>query len=145
MDDKEWFSGRGVDDGWDECRGAGDGWSDFRFKGAVLFAMLMLIAVSSNSALSAPKASSPRECAVFADLALLARAAAKHQVERATLEAVLPDIYTMQTQDGQTIAALIVSAAYAAADVEPATFASSLGGSCMRSGGDMDAILGTGV
>lgn len=113
-------------------------------KKAILFAAVLFV-LAPPVALSAPKAQSPQECAMLADLALVARAAAKHQVERATLEAMLPDIYSIGTQDGLTLAALIVSAAYAAVDVEPSTFAKSLGGICMRSGGDMDAILGTGA
>lgn len=110
-------------------------------KKAILFAAVLHL-VAPPVALSAPRATSPQECAVLADMALVARAAAKHQVERAKLEAMLPDVYAVGTNDGETLAALIVSAAYAAVDVEPTTFAKALGGACMRSGGDMDAILG---
>jgi hypothetical protein len=115
-------------------------------KNAILFAAVLYL-VAPPVALPAPKATSPQECAVLADMALVARAAAKHQVERVKLEAMLPDIYSVGTTDGETLAALIVAAAYAAAaaDVEPATFAEALGGGCMRSGGDLDAILGTGA
>lgn len=110
-----------------------------------ILSLAVLFVLAPPVALPAPKAGSPQECAVLADLALVARAAAKHQVERAKLEAMLPDIYSMRTEDGRTITALIVSAAYRAVDIEPVMFAKLLGGGCMRSGGDMDAILGPGV
>lgn len=111
-------------------------------KKAILFAAVLYL-LAPPVALPAPKATSPQECAVLADMALVARAAAKHGVERAKLEAMLPDIYTVGTKDGEIIMGLLAAAAYRAVDIEPAVFAKLLGGGCMRSGGDMDAILGT--
>lgn len=110
---------------------------------ALLFVALLLL--TPPVALPAPKASSPRECAVLADMALVARAAAKHGVERPMLEAMLHDIYTVTTADGEIVMGLLASAAYRAVDIEPNVFAQMLGRGCMQSGGDLDFILGTGI
>lgn len=113
-------------------------------KKALLFATLIFL-LAPPVARPAPKAASPQECAVIADMALVARAAAKHGVERRTLEAMLHDIYTVQTEDGEIVMGLLASAAYRAVDIEPSTFAQMLGRGCMQSGGDLDFMLGTGV
>lgn len=110
-----------------------------------ILSVAILFVLAPPVALPAPKAGSPQECAVLADMALVARAAAKHQVERAKLEAMLHDIYTVGTADGEIVMGLIASAAYRAIDIEPNVFAKLLGGGCVRSGGDLDFMLGTGA
>lgn len=114
-----------------------------------LVATLVLAIAAAAIALpaaAAPKAKSPGECALYADLALVAAAAAKHGVPRARLEAMLADIYVLR-DDGRTLARLIVDVVYRTPNVggAPRQFAELLGNTCLRAAGDMDGILGTSI
>jgi len=75
----------------------------------------------------------------------VASAAAKVGIERRKVEAMLPEIYDLNTDDSRAVAGLIVAAVYGSAKgVEPPVFAGTLGATCMRSEGDMDSIIGVG-
>lgn len=110
-----------------------------------LIAAVMLFIVAPPVA-SAPKAKTALECRLFADLALVASAAAKAGVDRKSIRAMLTDIYDLPTEDDVTLMRLIVGAVHGSAKgVEPTMFAGTLGSTCMRGESDMDSILGTGI
>lgn len=106
-------------------------------------ASLALAAAASASA--EPRARSVEECLAYADLALVASTLAKHGIERARTETMLPDMYTLADEQARELARRIVGAAYARAGrmpEEPRTFAAAVGSTCLRSEGRMDAVLG---
>lgn len=108
----------------------------------VLLALALSLGISA--AIAAPKAQNARECQLYAELALVAAAAAKHGVERERLEAMLLEIYGFSEQELQ-VARAIVDVVYRTPDVagSPQAFARLLGDTCVRTRGDMDSILGT--
>jgi len=113
---------------------------------AILFAAVLFV-LAPPLALSAPRARSPQECAVFADVALVASAAVKHGMRRATLEAMLADIYTIhdEARAGELMRTILDAVFGGASGVEPMVFAGTLKHACMESEGDVDSILGAGT
>lgn len=114
-------------------------------KKTILFAA-MLFVLAPPVALSAPKAKSAQECAIFADLALTSSAAARHGMERKALEAMLADMYSINDDKraGEVVAAVLDAVFGGARGTEPRAFATALGRACMSTEGDMDSVLGTG-
>ena len=99
--------------------------------------------LGQQEAQSAPKANSGDECALFADMTLVARALALEGVPKATAVKAVPRIYYMLPA-GERIAgitAAVIDAAYR--DHRDArTMAETLGRVCIQSHGDMDSLLG---
>ena len=107
-----------------------------------LIAGLMLVAAP---ALADTKVNSVEECLAYADLALVASTLAKHGINQAKTETMLPDMYNLNTEDAQEIARRIVEVAYGpqvAKMGEPRTFANAFGNMCVRTGGRLEGILG---
>ena len=107
---------------------------------------LLLIAaflVPSATVADVPRARSGEECAVFADLMLVASAMRKADVPRVKADAAIADIYEMREHAG-TIARHIVDLAYSRTHV-PKDVAVTLGTTCLRNGGDMNSLFGTGT
>jgi hypothetical protein len=108
-------------------------------------AAILVLALVAAAAQAEPRAKSAEECMTYADLALVASTLAKHGIARERTHAMIPDIYDMRDADAQEIARRIVEAAYLvpeAVRTEPRTFASTLGNTCLRAQGRMDAIIG---
>jgi hypothetical protein len=103
---------------------------------------LVVLALFTTSAIATPRVKSAEECVAFADLALVASTLAKHGIDKDRASAMLPDMYNLTTDDAQIIAKDIVNAAYRPGHSEPKEFANKLGTQCMRSGGQLDALLG---
>jgi len=101
-------------------------------------------AICAAGAQAQPLARSLEECLAYADLALVASALAKHGIERAKTETLLPDIYQLQTEEARQTAQRIVAAAYgdAVAAAQPRAFAAVVGNACLRGRGRFDALLG---
>jgi len=102
------------------------------------------ILVGHGPAWGAPRAHSSDECAVFADLALMASSASKRGVARATIDAMAGDIYMIRSPRVAAIATATVDAAvvFAASGGEPKDFALLVLRTCTERAGDMDSILG---
>lgn len=115
-------------------------------KKTILFAAMLFVLAPPPVALSAPKAKSAQECAIFADLALTSSAAARHGMERKALEAMLADMYSINDDKraGDVVAAVLDAVFGGARGTEPRAFATVLGRACMSTEGDMDSVLGTG-
>ena len=95
----------------------------------------------------APRAQSALECGIAADMAVVARSLAAEQVERAKADTIMARIYDVSQSDrGKELMKEIVDAAYAggsaAAGGTAQNFAESLYATCLKSGGDMDPVLG---
>jgi hypothetical protein len=107
--------------------------------------VILFLAFAATAAHGEPRAKSAEECVVYADLALVASALAKHGVARERAHAMMPDMYSLADTDAKEIARRIVEAAYLVpedARREPRAFAATLAGACMRSQGRLDAIIG---
>ena len=92
------------------------------------------------------------ECGVAADMAVVAHSLAGEQIQRAKADAIMVRIYDVsESERGKQLMRDIMDAAYSAQKDMSASaggtassqkFAEELFATCMRSGGDMDPILG---
>ena len=112
--------------------------------GAVLAAFICIVLVMIASyAWAAPKAQNPQECNVAADMAIVARSLSAEGIDRRKADTIMGHIYDVaESERGQQLMDAILATAYRMADTAPALFATELLGHCMRSGGDMDAMIG---
>lgn len=94
-------------------------------------------------AAAAPRAQTPLECGIAADMAVVARSLAAEAIERPKADTIMARIYDVSgSQRGQELMKEIVDAAYAAQPDSPHKFAEALYATCVKSGGDMDPVLG---
>ncbi|HEX2199794.1 MAG TPA: hypothetical protein VHG88_14390 [Burkholderiales bacterium] len=115
------------------------------------------------SAHAAPRAESAMECGIAADMAVVAHSLAQEHIERAQADAIMVRIYDVSESDrGRQLMRDIMDAAYRAneggitapqasnsassgggtAQASGQKFAEDLFTTCMRTGGDMDNLLG---
>jgi lipopolysaccharide export LptBFGC system permease protein LptF len=107
-----------------------------------LLALTFAAAFFTSSSFAAPRAQSAQECAIAADMALVAQALAREQIEPAKAGAIMTRIYDVSESDrGKEMMRSILDAAY----TRNAKFADELLNECMASGGNMDAVLGKSV
>ena len=102
---------------------------------------------ASTGASAAPRAESALECGIAADMAIVAHSLAKEKIQRVKAETIMARIYDVaESERGQALMKEILDAAYVpAGPVAQATgqeFAQALYSTCMKSGGDMDQVLG---
>lgn len=109
-----------------------------------ILALLFAAALFSSESFGAPRAQSAQECAVAADMALVAQSLAGEAIQQPKALAIMARIYGERSN---ALMSAIVNAAYvrsAAAGASAAhTFAEELLSTCLKSSGNMDAILGT--
>jgi uncharacterized NAD-dependent epimerase/dehydratase family protein len=101
----------------------------------------------ATGALAAPRAESALECGIAADMAIVAHSLAREQIQRAKADAIMARIYDVkESERGQALMKDILDAAYvptaAAGGTSGQTFAEDLYSTCIKSGGNMDAVLG---
>ena len=115
--------------------------------GGVVLAMLHVAA-----SLAAPRAESAVECGVAADMAIVADSLAREQIDQGKAGAIMARIYDVsESQRGRDLMKDILDAAYSAGRGASAArpentsqrFAEELFTVCMKSGGNMDGILGS--
>jgi hypothetical protein len=116
---------------------------------AALFAGGLVV----SAAQAAPRAESAMECGVAADMAVVAHSLAREQIQRPKADAIMVRIYDVSESDrGKELMRDIMDAAYSALRLDRSAsaggtasgqrFAEDLFATCMKSGGDMDTILG---
>jgi hypothetical protein len=103
--------------------------------------------VCTSSAFAAPRAESAVECGIAADMAIVAHSLAREQIQRAKADAIMARIYDVgESERGRALMKDILDAAYvptaAAGGTTGQTFAEDLYSACIKSGGNMDAVLG---
>ena len=101
----------------------------------------------ASTALAAPRAESALECGIAADMAIVAHSLAREEVQRAKADAIMARIYDVRgSERGEALMKDILDAAYvptaAAGGTTGQTFAEDLYAACIKSGGNMDAVLG---
>jgi len=101
----------------------------------------------ATGASAAPRAESAVECGIAADMAVVAHSLAKEEVQRKKADTIMARIYDVSQSDrGKELMKEILDAAYVTtgptAQKSGQKFAEDLFASCMKSGGDMDPVLG---
>ena len=105
---------------------------------AVLFAVAL-----ATGASAAPRAESALECGIAADMAVVAHSLAREQIQRAKANTIMARIYDVSQSDrGKELMKDILDAAYIAKGSSSQEFAEELYSTCMKSGGNMDQVLG---
>lgn len=99
------------------------------------------------TAAAAPRAQSALECGIAADMAVVAKSLAVEDIERAKADTIMARIYDVSgSERGKQLMKEIVDAAYAtrtaASGGSAQKFAENLYATCLKSGGDMDPVLG---
>ena len=110
-------------------------------------AVALLGLACTTSAFAAPRAESAMECGIAADMAVVAHSLAHEQIQRRKADTIMARIYDVShSERGQALMKEILDAAYVpAGPTAKATgqeFAETLYATCMKSGGDMDPVLG---
>jgi ribosomal protein S7 len=98
----------------------------------------------ASSSFAAPRAQSAEECAIAADMALVAQSLAREEIQPAKAAAIMARIYDVaESERGQVLMKNILDAAYLRnTSASAPTLAEELFTACMSSGGNMDAVLG---
>jgi lipopolysaccharide export LptBFGC system permease protein LptF len=114
-------------------------------------------AALASSAYAAPRAESAMECGIAADMAVVAHSLAREEIQRPKADAIMVRIYDVAESDrGRQLLRDITDAAYSAREASASAggtassqnkassqkFAEDLYVTCMKTGGDMDPILG---
>jgi len=104
---------------------------------------MLLAAIACSNAYAAPKAESAVECGIAADMAVVARSLAEEQVQRPQASAIMARIYDVSESDrGRELMRDILEAAYGKQATPSQAFAEELFTACIKSGGNMDTVLG---
>jgi hypothetical protein len=106
--------------------------------------LAILLIGAAGGALAAPKAESATECGIAADMAIVARSLAEEQVQRPQAGAIMARIYDVsESARGKELMTDILEAAYRPTEDTPSQkFAEELFATCMKTGGNMDTVLG---
>lgn len=105
--------------------------------------LAVLLAAVALGANAAPKAESAVECGIAADMAVVARSLAEEQVQRPQASAIMARIYDVSESDrGRELMKDILEAAYGKQSTPSQAFAEELFTACIKSGGNMDTVLG---
>jgi len=103
------------------------------------FGALLLAA----GAQAAPRAESAMECTIAADMAVVADSLAREEVQRPKASQIMARIYDVaESERGKEIMKEILEAAYAGSGASGHKFAEELYAACMKSGGNLDTVLG---
>jgi hypothetical protein len=99
--------------------------------------------MASSAALAAPRAESATECGIAADMAVVARSLAEEQVQLPQANAIMARIYDVsESARGKELMKDILDAAYRKEGETSQKFAEELFAICMKTGGNMDTVLG---
>ena len=106
-------------------------------------AAALVMAAAATAASAAPRAESALECGIAADMAVVAHSLAREQVQRAKADTIMARIYDVSQSDrGKELMKDILDAAYISKGPSSQEFAEELYSTCVKSGGDMDQVLG---
>jgi len=93
---------------------------------------------------AAPRLGSSDECLAYADMALMARAAAVEGIDKDAISRAIGHAYSITTPRAAQIAALVIDAAYKDKR-RPFDFGQMFLQTCLGNQGNVDAILGVSV
>ena len=108
-----------------------------------LLAVLFAAAFFSSESFGAPRAQSAEECGIAADMAVVAQSLAGEEIQPLKAGAIMARIYDVaQSERGRALMKSILDAAYRSKSLSSSKFAEDLFAVCMKTGGDMDSVLG---
>jgi lipopolysaccharide export LptBFGC system permease protein LptF len=112
-------------------------------KTALLAALAVTGTLQASLAWTAPRAESAQECAIAADMAIVARSLAQERIDPDKANAIMTRVYDVaESERGRALMKDILEAAYK--DQRPSQrFAEQLFSTCMKSAGNMDTVLGS--
>jgi hypothetical protein len=114
-----------------------------QFTRIAALAGLAVAAAAATGVSAAPRAESALECGIAADMAIVAHSLAREQIQRAKADTIMARIYDVTQSDrGKELMKDILDAAYVSGVPAGQKFAEELYATCMKSGGDMDPVLG---
>jgi hypothetical protein len=83
------------------------------------------------------------ECGIAADMAIVARSLAQEEIQRPQANAIMARIYDVaESARGKELMKDILDAAYSSNGDSSQKFAEDLFATCMKTGGNMDPVLG---
>jgi hypothetical protein len=92
---------------------------------------------------AAPRAESALECGIAADMAVVAHSLAREEVQRPKATQIMARIYDVsESERGRQMMQDIINAAYNGSGPSGHKFAEDLFATCMKSGGNLDSVLG---
>jgi hypothetical protein len=104
---------------------------------------VLLGGIAASAAFAAPKAESAMECGIAADMAVVARSLAEEEIQRPQAGAIMARIYDVsESARGKELMRDILDAAYRSNGSNSQKFAEDLFTACMKTGGNMDNVLG---
>src|SRR5512145_2426745 len=109
--------------------------------------LVLLAGLAAGGAAAAPKAESAMECGIAADMAVVARSLAQEEVQQPRAGAIMARIYDVsESARGKELMKDILDAAYrensGGNSASSQKFAEELFAACMKTGGNMDTVLG---
>jgi lipopolysaccharide export LptBFGC system permease protein LptF len=114
-----------------------------QFTRIAALAGLAAAAAAATGVSAAPRAESALECGIAADMAIVAHSLAKEKIQRTKADTIMARIYDVTQSDrGKELMKDILDAAYVSGVPAGQKFAEELYATCMKSGGDMDPVLG---
>jgi len=97
----------------------------------------------ATGASAAPRAESAIECGIAADMAVVAHSLAREEIQRTKADTIMARIYDVSQSDrGKELMKDILDAAYISKGPSSQEFAEELYSTCLKSGGNMDQVLG---
>ena len=108
-----------------------------------LLALVFAAAFFASPAFAAPRAQSAEECGIAADMALVAQSLAREEIQPSKARSIMARIYDVaDSERGKALMGEILDAAYRNGRESTPKFAEELFTACMKSGGNMDTVLG---
>jgi len=105
--------------------------------------LLAAALLAAGAAQAAPRAESAMECGIAADMAVVAHSLAREEIQRPKASQIMARIYDVAESDrGRELMKDILDAAYVAREGTAQQFADELFAACMKTGGNMDTVLG---
>jgi hypothetical protein len=109
---------------------------------ALTAALAVTATLQGSPASAAPRAESAQECAIAADMAIVARSLAQENIKVEKASAIMTRVYDVAESDrGKALMKDILDAAYKDQRTSQ-RFAEQLFTTCMKSAGNMDTVLG---
>ena len=111
---------------------------------------LLLGSLYAATTIAAPRAESAMECGIAADMAVVAHSLAQEQIQQPQASAIMARIYDVSgSERGKELMKDIIAAAYVKNDASAAAggtasqkFAEELFATCLKTGGNLDPVLG---
>jgi len=106
--------------------------------------LAILFALFAASALAVSKAESVMECGIAVDMAIVARSLVQEEIQRPQASSIMARIYDVsESVRGKELLKDILDAAYRSQNDSSQKFAEDLFATCMKTGGNMDTVLGS--